>query len=86
MCRKYSLQKTIKTNSSFSILGDNKYMGCDNRHLGRLIKFRVRLHQASASIPRQLSDDTSNTVLIENSGVAPKWGLQPIFKELHCFQ
>ena len=35
---------------------------------------RARLHQASASILRQLCDDARDTVLIENNVVAPDWG------------
>ena len=35
---------------------------------------RARLHQASASTLRQLSDDACDFVLIENNGVAPEWG------------
>ena len=35
---------------------------------------RAHLHQASASTLQQLSDDTCNSVLIENSGVTPEWG------------
>ena len=35
---------------------------------------RARLHQASASTLRQISDDACKSVLIENNGVALKWG------------
>ena len=35
---------------------------------------RAHLHQASASTLQQLSDDTCNSVLIENNGVTPEWG------------
>ena len=38
---------------------------------------RVRLHQASDSTLRQLCDDASNSVLIENIGDAPKLGCNP---------
>ena len=34
----------------------------------------ARLHQASESTLQQLFHDTSNTVFIENDGVAPEWG------------
>ena len=34
---------------------------------------RACLHQASASTLPQLSDDASNTVLIESNGVPPEW-------------
>ena len=34
---------------------------------------RARLHQASESTLRQLCNDASNTVLIENNGVVPFW-------------
>ena len=40
---------------------------------------RVSLHQASASTLRQLCDDTSDTVWIENNGVALEWGCSPFF-------
>ena len=32
------------------------------------------LHQASASMLRQLCDDACNSILVENNGVAPEWG------------
>ena len=35
---------------------------------------RDHLHQASASMLRQLCNDTCNSVLIENNGVVPEWG------------
>ena len=38
-----------------------------------LIPFRAHLHRASESMLRQLCDDTSDTVLIENNGVTQKW-------------
>ena len=41
------------------------------------ITFRVRLHQASESTLGQLCNYTSNTVLIENDGVAQKKGCKP---------
>ena len=34
---------------------------------------RVRLQQASASTLRQLCNDASDTILIENNGVTPEW-------------
>ena len=37
-------------------------------------RFRAHLHQASASTLRQLSDDTCDSVLIENNGVTLEWG------------
>ena len=37
-----------------------------------------RLHQASASTRRELGDDASDTVLIENNGAARKWVATPI--------
>ena len=39
---------------------------------------RVGLHQASASMLRQLCDDASDTVLIENNGAAWEWVATPI--------
>ena len=42
--------------------------------------FRAHLHQASASTLRQLCDEASDSVLIENNGVVLEWGLQPIFE------
>ena len=44
------------------------------RHRYYVKTLRARLHQASASMLRQLSDDTCDSVLIENNGVAPEWG------------
>ena len=41
---------------------------------------------ASASMSRQLCDDASDNVLIENNGVAPVWGCSPILEWLYCFQ
>ena len=38
---------------------------------------RFRLHQKSASTLRQLCNDASNTVLIENNAGAPDWGCNP---------
>ena len=35
---------------------------------------KAHLHQASASKLRQLFNDTCDSVLIENNGVAPEWG------------
>ena len=34
----------------------------------------ARLHQVSESMLRQLCNDTSDTILIENNGVTPEWG------------
>ena len=39
----------------------------------RLDVVRPRLHQASASMLRQLWDDASDSTPIENNGVIPKW-------------
>ena len=44
---------------------------CWNNILSLL--FRPRLHQASASTVRQLYNDASDTVLIENNRVTPEW-------------
>ena len=33
-----------------------------------------------SKLQRQLCDDARNSVLIENNGVTPGWGLQPIFE------
>ena len=41
--------------------------------------------EASASTLRQLWDDISNTVLIENNGVAPDWGCNPILSNSILF-
>ena len=37
-------------------------------------RVRDHLHQASPSMPRQLYDDASDSVLIEHNGVTPDWG------------
>ena len=43
---------------------------------------RAGLHQATESALQQLRNETSDTVLIENNGVAPDWGCNPFFAEL----
>ena len=43
------------------------------------LPLKARLHQASASTWRQLSNDASDSVLIENNGVAPEWGCNPFW-------
>ena len=48
---------------------------------------RVRLYQASVSMLRQLCDDATNNVPIENNEVTWKWvDCSPILEWLHCFQ
>ena len=49
------------------------------------INLRVRLHQALESMLRQLCDGTSNTVLIENNGVAGKWIATPFLSNSIVF-
>ena len=39
--------------------------------------FRIRLYQPSASTLRQLCRGVSDSILIENNGVAPDWGYNP---------
>ena len=39
-----------------------------------MVILRAHLHQASASMLRQLRDDACDSVLIENNGVTPDWG------------
>ena len=39
------------------------------------------LHQASASTLRQLCDDASDSVLIENNGVTQNWSCNPILND-----
>ena len=46
---------------------------------------KVCLHQASASTLRQLCDDTSNSVLIENNGVALEWSYKPFSSDSIVF-
>ena len=46
---------------------------------------RTRLHRASVSMLHQLCDDTSNTVLIENNGVASEWGGNPFWSDSIVF-
>ena len=50
------------------------------------VRFRTCLHQASASTLRQLCDDVSDFVLIENNRVPPHWGCNPIPEWFYCFQ
>ena len=59
-----------------------------NSHFHVYIKqwsIRVRLHQASASMLRQLCDDACNFVFIENSGVAQKWVATPFWSDSIVF-
>ena len=42
-----------------------------------MFTFRVRLHQASASMLRQLCDDACDSVLIEINGITPEWVCNP---------
>ena len=46
---------------------------------------KVHLHQMSASMLRQLCDDASNSVLIENNGVTPEWGCNPFLSDSQLF-
>ena len=43
---------------------------------------KSHLHEAWASTLQQLCGDASDTVLIENTGVAPKWGCNPFSSDL----
>ena len=45
----------------------------------------TRLHQALASTLRQLCNNTSNTVLVENNGVPWKWVAIPIWSDFIVF-
>ena len=40
----------------------------------------ARLHRALASTLLPLCDDASDTILIENNGVAPQWDCNPFFQ------
>ena len=42
-------------------------------------RFRARLHQVSVSMLRQLYDDTSNSVLVENNGATQKLVETPFY-------
>ena len=46
---------------------------------------KARLHQASASMLPQLCDDASNSVLMENIGVAPEYGCNPFLRDSIVF-
>ena len=46
---------------------------------------RDHLHQASVSTPGQLCDDTSDSLLIENNGVAQEWGCNPFSSDYIVF-
>ena len=39
-----------------------------------ILALRAHLHEASASMLQQLSNDVSDSVLIENNGVTLEWG------------
>ena len=49
------------------------------------VSVRGRLHQTSLSMLRQLSDDASDTVLIENNGVTQKWIAIPCWSDFIAF-
>ena len=49
------------------------------------IHVKPRLYQASLSTLRQLCDDVSDTVLIENNRVAPEWGCNPFSNDSIVF-
>ena len=51
----------------------------------RIVYFRAHLHQASASMLRQLCDDARNTVLTENNGVTSKWVATPFWSDSIVF-
>ena len=58
--------------------GETTCTGSYSPHASIVFKLvRGHLHQASASTLRQLWDDASDIVLIENKGVAPDWGCKP---------
>ena len=48
-------------------------------------RLRAHLHQKSASTLRQLSDDASDAILIENNGVAPEWGYNAFLSDSIVF-
>ena len=48
-------------------------------------RLRARLHQVSASMLPQLCDDTSDTVLIENSEVTPEGDCNPFLSDSIIF-
>ena len=53
-----------------------------NVNVDRMLIFRARLHQASASTLQQLCIDTSDTVLTEINGDTP----EPIFSDSIVFK
>ena len=57
--------------NAFSSNSTRSIVSCFATILERIV-IRTRLHQASESMLRQLCDDASDTVLIENNGVAPE--------------
>ena len=48
-------------------------------------ELRAHIHQVSASMLQQLCDDATDTVLIENNGVAQKWVATPIWSDSIVF-
>ena len=50
-----------------------------------LILFGALLDQASASMLQQLWDDVSDSLLIENNGVASEWGCNPFWSNCIVF-
>ena len=49
------------------------------------LTLRARLHQASKSMLWKLCDDTGDTALIENNGVASEWGCNPFSSDSIVF-
>ena len=50
-----------------------------------LLCTRARLHQELASTLQQLCDDTNDSILNENNGVAPEWGCNPFSSDFIVF-
>ena len=51
-------------------------------NLDASVRVRAFLHQVSASTLRQRCDDASDTVLMENNGVAPEWGCNQSLRDI----
>ena len=51
------------------IIDPNAYVSLIVKRARLSVQLKASLHQASESMPRQLCNDVSDTVLIENSGV-----------------
>ena len=73
----FEFSDTLTPQTSFHgfRLGDNNFLPPSPTLVSIFV--RAGLHQASSSMLRQLSDDASDSVLIESNGITPELGCNP---------